>query len=396
MQPRSAKLDEATHFYPELPVRVVNRYFVGRRAAIAFALTVAIAPVARSQDARSYPSVLSYRTVRVAEGVYAFITPEERTGFQSGNSIAIVGDDGVLVFDTGNIPGMTRRQIAEIRKLTNKPVRFVVNSHWHPDHNLGNAEYRAAFPGVTIIGTTATRAGILERVPTYIGRMRSFAPTDSIMRLRLATGKMRDGSAMPSDVRLVWGLVTRDYADFMPEVLTTKPSPPDLVFDDSLTLMLGKRRVRIVSPGRGNTAGDTYIYLPDERVLLTGDLVTVPGPFPSSSYFSDWIRDLDQLESLHASVIVPGHGDVQHDYSYIHMVRELLVFTRDQARDAALRGIPLDSLQKTIDFTPFIKRFAGDDVVRIDGFKSFYPVPAVQRAYEEASFEIQGAIPKPG
>jgi cyclase len=350
---------------------------------------------ARAQALSSYPSVLTYRTVKVADGVYAFITPEERTGFQSGNSIAIIGDDGVLVFDTGNIPGSTRRQIAEIRKLTNKPVRYVVNSHWHPDHNLGNSEYRAAFPGVTIIGTTATRQGILERVPTYLGQMKSFAPTDSIMRLRLSTGRMRDSSKMPDDVRLVWGLVTRDYADFMPEVLTTKPSAPDLIYDDSLTVMLGNRRVKVVSPGRGNTAGDTYIYLPDERVLLTGDLVTLPCPFPSTSFFSDWIRDLDELEALHASVIVPGHGDVQHDYAYIDMVRELLAFTRDRTRDAVLRGVPLDTLQKQIDFAPFIKRFSGGDVVKTDAFKSFYPYPAVQRAYEEASFEIQGAIPKP-
>jgi glyoxylase-like metal-dependent hydrolase (beta-lactamase superfamily II) len=351
---------------------------------------------ASAQGSTSYPSVLSYRTVKVADGVYAFITPEERTGFQSGNSIAIIGDDGVLVFDTGNIPGSTRRQIAEIRKLTDKPVRYVVNSHWHPDHNLGNSEYRAAFPGVRIIGTSATRAGILERVPTYFGQMKSFAPTDSIMRLRLSTGTMRDSTKMPDDVRQVWSLVVRDYAEFMPEVLQAKPSPPDLISDDSLTVLLGNRRVKIVSPGRGNTAGDTYIYLPDERVLLTGDLVTFPGPFPSTSYFSDWIRDLDELKALHASVIVPGHGDVQHDYAYIDMVRELLVFTRDQARDAVLRGVSLDSAQKQIDFAPFIKRFGKGDVVRTDAFKSFYPMPAVMRAYEEASFEIQGAIPKPG
>jgi len=382
--------------YPECPVRIDNGSRLCRRVRFTLVAALVLASAARAQDPRSYPSVLTYRTVRVADGVYAFITPEERTGFQSGNSIAIVGDDGVLVFDTGNIPGMTRRQIAEIRRLTDKPVRFVVNSHWHPDHNLGNSEYRAAFPGVTIIGSSATRAGILERVPTYIAQMRSFAPRDSLMRLRLSTGTMRDGSAMPGNVKLMWGLVTRDYADFMPEVLTTRPSPPDLIVDDSLTLMLGTRRVRIVSPGRGNTAGDTYIYLPDERVLLTGDLVTVPGPFPGTSFFSDWIRDLDQLESLHATAIVPGHGDVQHDYAYIHLVRELLAFTRDKTRDAVLRGIPLDSVQKTIDFAPFIKRFAGDDIVRDDAFRSFYPVQAVQRAYEEASFEIQGAIPKPG
>jgi hypothetical protein len=66
-------------------------------------------------------SVLSYRTVKVADGIYAFITPEERSGFQSGNSVAIIGDDGVLVYDTGNTPSSTRRQIAELRKLTDRP-----------------------------------------------------------------------------------------------------------------------------------------------------------------------------------------------------------------------------------------------------------------------------------
>jgi cyclase len=379
-----------------MPVRATFRFTAIRRYMLIGAAAALPMSSAGAQGASSLPSVLTYRTVKVAEGVYAFITPEERTGFQSGNSIAIIGDDGVLVFDTGNIPGSTRRQIAEIRKLTDKPVRYVVNSHWHPDHNLGNSIYRAEFPGVRIIGTSATRAGILERVPTYLGQMKSFAPTDSLMRLRLSTGKMRDSSKMPDDVKTVWTQVVKDYADFMPEVLTTKPSPPDLISDDSLTVMLGNRRIRIVSPGRGNTAGDTYIYLPDERVLLTGDLVTLPGPFPGTSFFGDWIRDLDDLKALHAAVIVPGHGDVQRDYAYIDMVRELLVFTRNQARDAVLRGVPLDTLQKQIDFAPYIKSFGRGDVVRTDAFKSFYPVPAVQRAYEEASFEIQGAIPKPG
>ena len=377
-------------------MKATTRFTALRRHAVIGVACLLSLSSASAQGSAPYPSVLSYRTVEVTDGVYAFITPEERTGFQSGNSIAIIGDDGVLVFDTGNIPGSTRRQIAEIRKLTDKPVRYVVNSHWHPDHNLGNSIYRAEFPGVRIIGTSATRAGILERVPTYFGQMKGFAPTDSLMKLRLATGRMCDSSKMPDDVRQLWTLVVRDYADFMPEVLRAKPSAPDLISDDSLTIFLGNRRVRVVSPGRGNTAGDTYVFLPDERVLLTGDLVTLPGPFPSTSYFAEWIRDLDELKALHASVIVPGHGDVQHDYAYIDMVRELLVFTREQAREAVLRGVPLDTLQKRIDFEPFVKRFGHGDVVRTDAFRSFYPVPAVTRAYEEASFEIQGAIPKPG
>ena len=135
-------------------------------------------------------------------------------------------------------------------------------------------------------------------------------------------------------MRLVWGLTTRDYAEFMPEVVRTTPSAPDLVFDDSLTITLGARRVQIVRPGRGNTAGDAFLFLPDERVLLTGDLVTVPCPFPGTAYFADWIRSLDALEARRATTIVPGHGDVQHDYAYVAMVRELLAFTLERARDA--------------------------------------------------------------
>ncbi len=355
-------------------------------------LGVSTVSAASAQNPADYPSVLSYRTVKVADGIYAFITPEERTGFQSGNSVVIIGDSGVLVFDTGNIPGSTRRQIADIRRLTRQPVRFVVNSHWHPDHNLGNAEYRRAFPGVVIIGTSATRDGILERVPGYFGQIKGFAPTDSLMRIRLSTGKMRDGSAMPDNVRVMWSLVTRDFREFVPEVSTATPSPPDLVFDDSLTIRLGTRQVKLVRPGRGNTAGDTYAIVPDAGVLLTGDLITVPCPFPSTSYFSEWIAALDRLKAVGATRIVPGHGDVMDDYAYVDLTRELLVYTRTKAREAVRAGTPLDTLQAHIDFGAFIQRFGGGDPVRTDAFNSFYSQPAVQRAFEEATFESQGPV----
>jgi glyoxylase-like metal-dependent hydrolase (beta-lactamase superfamily II) len=295
------------------------------------------------------------------------------------------------VFDTGNIPSMTRAQIAEIRRITPRPVRWVVNSHWHPDHTLGNAEYRRAFPGVTVIGTSATRDGILERVPTYVDQMKSFAPIDSTMRLRLSTGKMRDGSPMPDTVRLTWGLTTRDYGEFMPEVVHTTPSAPDLVFDDSLTITLGRRRVQVVRPGRGNTAGDAFLFLPDERVLLTGDLVTVPCPFPGTAYFADWVHSLDALEARHAATIVPGHGDVQHDDTYVAMVRELIAFTLDRARDAVKRGVSLVDFQKQADFSSFVTRFAGDDPVRRAAFANFYVAAALPRAYEEAKTEAAPA-----
>src|SRR5690242_1011761 len=100
-------------------------------------------------SAQRHPeAVLSqYQTTKLAEGVYAFIAPESKTPFVSGNSLAVIGSDGVLVVDSTNVPSLARRMIDDIKKLTDKPVRFLVNTHWHPDHLMGNAAYREAFPG---------------------------------------------------------------------------------------------------------------------------------------------------------------------------------------------------------------------------------------------------------
>jgi glyoxylase-like metal-dependent hydrolase (beta-lactamase superfamily II) len=349
---------------------------------------------ASAQQPRQLESVLSFKTVKVADGIYAFITPEERSGFQAGNSIAVIGDDGVLVIDTGNLPSSTRRQIAELRKLTSLPVRYVVNTHWHPDHNLGNAEYRAAFPGVTIVGTTATRDGIIARVPVYFGQMKGFLPTDSVLRLRLSTGKTRDGTPLSEAQRVMWRIDVDDFAEFYPEVLTAKAEPPTLLVDDSLTLTLGRREVKVISLGRGNTAGDSFVYVPDAKALITGDLLTMPCPFPGTAFFGDWVRDLDYLKRLDAAVIVPGHGDVQHDYQYLDLVRELLVYTRAQARAAVKDGLGFDEALKRVSFADFIPRFSGGDLVRTDAFNSFYVFAAVQRAYDEARYLAEGFLPR--
>ena len=361
------------------------------------ALLGALVPLgaADAQPARDYPSILSYQTVTVARGVYAFITPEERTGLQAGNSIAIEGDSAVLVFDTGAMPTVTRRQIAEVRALTGKPVRYVVTSHWHPDHNLGNHEYQLAFPGVRFIGTRATQQGILDRGTYFIKEVQGFATTDSLMRLRLSTGKMRDGSAMPPQVRTMFELNTRDFAEFMPEVSRAIPVTSNHLLEDSLRIDLGRRVVTVYTRGRGNTAGDAFAYVPDVGVLLTGDLLTFPCPFPSTAYFNDWVPLLDHLKSFRARAIVPGHGEVQHDLTFLEQTRTLLQYTRDQATDAVKRGRTLEQFTAEISFARFLPIFAGSDVVRTDAFNSFYISAAVPRAFLEASLAVKGQLRPP-
>src|SRR5262249_52189634 len=155
-----------------------------------------------------------------------------------------------------------------------------------------------------------------------------------------------------------------DYAAFLPEVTRASASAPDMQVDDSLTIDLGKRVVKVVSVGRANTAGDLIVWVPDARVVATGDLITMPCPFPSSAYFGGWISALDRVTALEPQAIVPGHGDVEHDATYLRLVRELLVFTREQARLAVRKGLTLEQTMKQIDFADFVRRFGGDDIVR--------------------------------
>jgi glyoxylase-like metal-dependent hydrolase (beta-lactamase superfamily II) len=100
----------------------------------------------------------SHHWEKVGTGPYAFISPIGITPLVSGNSLVVIGDDSVLVVDTGQFPSLARAEIVEIRRLTALPVRYIVTTHWHPDHWTGNGEFARAYPGVSIIGTENTRA----------------------------------------------------------------------------------------------------------------------------------------------------------------------------------------------------------------------------------------------
>ena len=127
-------------------------------------------PSAQANGARppSLTDVKSYHTVKVAEGIYAFVAPDGITPMVNGNSLAVIGDDGVLVVDTGQLPSIAKWEIAQIKALTKQSVRYIVNTHWHPDHWVGNQTFQAAFPDVVIVSTPATRDAMMTRAPQFI------------------------------------------------------------------------------------------------------------------------------------------------------------------------------------------------------------------------------------
>ncbi len=324
-----------------------------------------------------------YRTVPVASGIWAFVAPEGRSGLVSGNSIAIAGDDGVLVVDSGHFPTLTRRMISEIRKLAGKPVRWLVNTHWHPDHHFGNSAYREAYPGITIVSTEYTREQMARQAGRYDtpDSLRKIVP---VIKDRLASGRKRDGTELTDGDRAYYAAILEDIDAAIPELAQAKPAPPDVGFEQKLTVHLGKRTVEILFLGRGNTGGDAVVYVPDAKVLMTGDLLVLPTPYAIGSFFSDWIGTLDRLQSIEADAIVPGHGPVQRDKASLVALRELLQTTLSQARECARKGLSLEQGRGAIDLGSSRRKFAGEDPVRLRAFDDAYAQPGIARAYREA------------
>ncbi|MDE2253422.1 MAG: MBL fold metallo-hydrolase [Betaproteobacteria bacterium] len=188
------------------------------------------------------------------------------------NTGVVIGDDAVLVVDTQATPAMAQDVIRHIRTVTDKPIHYVVLSHYHAVRVLGASAYGAEH----IIASEETLALIRER-----GEQDKASEIGRFPRL------FRDVESIP--VGLTW---------------------PNITFRSDMTLWLGKVEVCISHPGRGHTAGDTIVWLPQERTLFSGDLVEFNAtPYAGDAYFQDWPGTLDKLAALDPLQLVPGRGE---------------------------------------------------------------------------------------
>jgi cyclase len=356
------------------------------RGAFARTIVVLFCLVASSSRAENAPKH-TYQSVRVADGIVAFIASESNTGIVSGNCIAVIGDDGVLVVDSTSFPSHARQIIAEIRQMTSQPVRFLVHTHWHPDHLMGDGEFRAAFPGIAVISTNYTQKAISELAPKYIkGTAEQGAAYGADLRKQIQEGKDDAGKALTeADKKYLTNFANSvDFAIL--EYKQYKTVLPNVGFNDSLVVRLGKREVQILFLGRGNTAGDAVIFVPDAKVVMSGDLLVAPTPYSYGSFLTDWIQTLAKLKALGATTIVPGHGSVQHDYTYLDLVSSALQSVFSQVQAAVGKHLSLEDTRKQVDLSAFQKKFCEEDHDREIAFRTGFVDQAIERAYQEIKF----------
>jgi cyclase len=305
---------------------------------------------------------VAVQKIQIADGIYQFSSAPD--GYvPNDNSIVIVNQADVLVFDTFSRVSTARTVLAEIRKITDKPVRFVVNSHHHPDHWSGNEVYAEAFPSLEIIASEQSRRYMLNIrnswPPVWTNNLRK---AQAALDKEVSTGKQQDGTPLTAEQRHKDEEDVRLERDWVAELTTLKRTYPTLTYSDQLTLRHGGREFRFMSM-TGDATGTTVLYLPKEKILLTGDAVSYPIPeFNSNLPLSQKVKTLRRLNQLDADVIIPGHGPALRDKGLLNSQAELFESVISQVEELVQQGmVTVEEMQKVVNVEPFRSTFTHND-----------------------------------
>ncbi len=326
---------------------------------------------------------------KLAEGVYEIRHKDAPDTFPQGNTVVIIGNTSVLIVDSCYLQSSAREDIAQIREWTDKPVRFLVNTHEHGDHNFGNRAYADAFPGITIITQAKTLTTMKRRQPPFVAQYPQRAVR---FQQELDTGQDGAGNPLTETGRQDLRKAIAGGETVWPEFRDLKLRFPDVTFDQEMDIDLGNQVVQLKYLGPGNTIGDAVVYLPTEHILVTGDLVDSPVPYLGGGFPVAQIQTLKRMLLLDADTIVPGHGDVLKGKSFVEMeiafLQAVVVAITDEigrSTTSAHRRLPevKAAVAKNADIDSWRLKFAGNDPDNRDFFDSFSLTGVVEAAHAE-------------
>ncbi len=239
---------------------------------------------------------IPFKFERITDNVYAFI--QGNGDWFLSNAGVIIGKEYTIVVDSLTNEKMARNFISEIRRVTDKPIKFLINTHEHEDHLWTNYLFNA----ITICHINC-------REKTLEGMKRGTNPFQNLF----------------SNI---------DFSGW-------KYVPQDMTLRDEMSIFIDNKEIKIVYVGYAHTTSDIYVYLPDEKVVFAGDLLFSPPctPFALMGNIQGYINALESLASLDADAFIPGHGEIAYDRKALYESRDYLIFVRDEARKMIKQGI---------------------------------------------------------
>ena len=253
-------------------------------------------------------SFAAEKLTKIAENVYAYVGTQNSSKNNSfgANAGVIIGKDGIVVVDTMISAKEAKRFIRDIRTISRKPIRYVVNTHYHFDHVFGNSE---------------------------------FAKLGAVVIAQENVKKAMENSAMETLKNIgEYGLTPKDMKG-------TTLAYPVLTYSDRMTIDIGGQQIELIHARQSHTNGDTLVYLPGKKVLFAGDILfTNYHPFLGEGNIEEWAKKLDDIKLMDIEKIIPGHGPLSGKNDLDDMKKYILMFDQ-KAKELASQS---DDVQKIV------------------------------------------------
>jgi cyclase len=285
----------------------------------------------------------AFRFNKVKEGVYHAVG----TGALAvvGNSSIIVNENDVILVDDHVSPAAAWVLLDELKAITNKPVRTVINTHFHFDHAHGNQVFG---PDVEIIGHEFTREMLLGgkslQMPLYKNYRDGLPAQIENLKKRIAAERDEATKATLQTQLQAAESNKESQAEL-------KPTPPNVTLQTRMTLHRGDREIQIRFLGRAHTAGDVVVYLPKEKVVITGDMLTTALSNMSDAFVNEWPATLDELKKLDFDTVLPGHGDAFTDKAKIDYFQAYLRDVWTEVSRLKQQDVSAEDAAKQVDLT---------------------------------------------
>jgi cyclase len=299
---------------------------------------------ARAQAPRA--STHLFTIEKVADGVYAALARPQI--MINCNAAVFVNSQDVLVVDAHSKPSAAAALIAQIKKeVTTKPVRYLVNSHFHWDHTQGNAAYKKSDTKVDIIASNTTK-----QLMTQLSRNRLRESLDGVPR-QIDDLRARLAKATSAAKREYYRDLIRQLEAYREEMKSYTLELPTITFATSHVIKDSAGDLHIEFRGRAHTSGDIMVFSPQKRVLASGDAISGFLPSMADGYPRPWPTTIDSVGQLAFDQVIAGHGPVHHDRSRVMHLRNYIEELAARVEEGKKVGRPLTELQKTLTIASF-------------------------------------------
>lgn len=327
---------------------------------------------------KEHPFYLEFQ--ELTKDIFVAIRPDASRQQVEGNTTVIINKKDVLVIDGGGAPIAAKQVIQTIKSKTDAPVRYLILTHGHGDHTGGCQEYVKAYPNLEILAHPGTKRYMDNGGLQYMADIatstasRQRQEKEEIAEIEKANPKYKAEILANVNQYYFEDLAIRSAAYQNLEIIA-----PTATITDNLTLYREDREIHIFHAGYGKTASDIMVWLPKEKIMVAGDILTLPVPYGFSRNPDEWLKRLEELAAMDFEHLIPGHGTVQRDKIYLEKVIQLVKKVKQEVEIGLKKGHNEAEIFQNISIEKEKQAITGGDPVKDYLFQKWTLKPLVNR-----------------